>query len=405
MFSRVYSVGFLMAGVAAVYANQLNDAGQLFSDAGGFFDMAAHQAADLTLLQIQIIYEGALGIVLWRAVYDFFAVLGFEKIRYIGITVNIAVVALSGVIGIKIIKIIFGNDEYRFRRLTLLVSSCGLFWLFASIHIRDSIVLLSITALSYTWLIFLARPDLGYRLLQVILWSLLAGAFFGFLRGEFIFVPVAMATAAVASMILGQVDKQRRRMVYGLVLIGCTVFAFLAFNFFTEIMLIIERGQANYGELATDQHGADSLSLSLILNQPTIIRLIFGSIYLFVFPIPFWVGFQFDSVYSLFKSINVIFFYFVIPLIFITLSQLKRKKMMRTPAIMFMFFLALGFILVIAGTSLETRHFGAFLLPIFVLASVPDLRINKYWTVYKNYLFIVLFGVSIVHLAWVFLKI
>jgi len=405
MFNRVYCVGFLMAGVAAVYANQLNDAGQLFSDAGGFFNMAAHDAADLTLLEIQIIHEGALGIVLWRAIYDFFDALGFEKIRYIGIATNTTMVALSGVIGIKIIRIIFGNDEYRFRRLTLLVSSCGLFWLFASIHIRDSIILFFITALAYTWLHFLARPDLGYRLLQIILWSLLTSAFFGFLRGEFIFVPAAMAMAAIASMFFGQVERQRRRIAFILIIIGCFVAVVLAFNFFTEIMSIMYRGKTGYSEIANEQYGTESLGLSLIVNQPTRVRLILGSIYLFVYPIPFWIGFQFESAYSFFKSTNVIFFYFFLPLIFITLSQLKCQKWMRTPGIMFMFFLALGFILAIAATSLETRHFGTFLLPIFVLAIVPDLRVKKYWSIYKNYLFILLSGVLIVHLTWIFLKI
>ena len=69
-----------------------------------------------------------------------------------------------------------------------------------------------------------------------------------------------------------------------------------------------------------------------------------------------------------------------------------------------MAFLSLGFTLSIAGTSLETRHFGVFLVPMFVLATIPDLRVPEYWNSYKRYLSIVFAGVVLVHLAWVVLK-
>lgn len=404
MFSRVFSVGFLMAGIAAVYANQFQDAGQLFSDPGGFFDMAAGQSAGMSLIEIQIIHEGALGIVLWRAVYDFFAGLGFEKARYIGITVNVTVVALTGVIGIKFVRQIFGNDDYRFKRLTLLVAACGIFWLFAGIHMRDSAVLLAVTALAYAWIYFLTKPDLSVRLILIVTWSLLAAALFGFLRGEFIFVPFAMAAAAIAALLLGRVERGRRWVVYVLMIVGSVIVALLAMTFANDIALIMDRGQTGYAELAAEQHAADSLGMALIVNQPTPIRLVLGSIYLFVFPIPFWSGFQLESAYNLFKSANVIYFYFVLPLLFIALRQLKRNKAMRTPALLFLVFLSLGFTLAIASTSMETRHFGAFFLPILLIATLPDLRVPIVWQHYKSFVYIILAGVFLVHLAWIVLK-
>lgn len=404
MFSRVFNVGFLMAGIAAVYANQFQDPGQLFSDPAGFFDMAAGQAAGKALVEIQIIHEGALAIVMWRAVYDFFAGLGFEKLRYIGITVNISVVALSGVIGIKLIRLIYGNDDYRFRRLTLLVAACGLFWIFSGIHVRDSAVLLAVTALVYAWVYFLAKPDLSVRLSFIVLWSLLATFFFGFLRGEFIFVPFAMALAAIAALLIGRVDRRRRWVVYSLMFVGSIIVTLLAITFANEIALIMNRGQIVYGEQAAEHHGQDSLGMALIVNQPTPIRLVLGSIYLFVFPIPFWSGFQLESAYNLFKSANVLFFYLTLPLLFIAFRQLKRNMAIRSPALMFMVFLSLGFTLAIAGTSLETRHFGAFLMPIFVLATLPDLRVFAIWRYYKSVAIIIIAAVSFVHLAWIVLK-
>jgi len=403
MFSRAFSVGYLMAGVAAVYGNQLGGI-DLFSDADVFFEIASSETAGLALSDIQLLHENALVIAMWRDMYDFFGALGFEKSRYIGISINVTAVALSGVIGIKMARQIFGNDEYRFRRLTLLVSACGLFWLFAGIHLRDSIVLLAVTGLSYAWLRFLVIPGLGWRLLRITLWSSLAVAYFGFLRLEFVFVPVGMVVAAVMALLLGHVDRGQRFVVYVLMLIGVVTTVVLAVSYAAEILVALERGTIGYDEQGADTHGANSLGMALIVNQVMPIRLVLGSIYLFVFPIPFWSGFQLDSAYALFKSANVIFFYFLLPLLLIAITQLLRYKAMRTPAWLFLVFLIVGFTLAVAASSLETRHFGAFLLPIFVLGTLPDLRDVRILRVYKQYLFIVLTGVVLVHFAWIVIK-
>jgi len=405
MFNRVFAVGFVMAGVAAFYANQLQDASQLFGDAGGFFDMATGKSSGLSLVEIQIVHEGALAIVIWSAIYDFLAALGFEKGRYIGVSINVVAVALSGVIGIKILRRIFGSDDYRFRRLTLLVSACGLFWIFAGIHLRDSLVLLGTTALAYAWVYYLAKPDLSWRLGQIVVWTLLALDFLGFMRGELAFVPVAMTFAALAALILSTKQDRRRRVVmFGLLILGCATVAAFAMIYLQDMIAALDRGREGYAELARDQHTADSLGMALIWNQPLPVRMVLGSIYLYVFPIPFWSGFQLESVYNVFKSANVVFFYFVLPLLAISILRLIRHKQARSVSVLFMLFLTLGFTLAIAGSSLETRHFGAFLLPIFVLATIPDLRERNVRLQYKRYLFVVLSGVIVVHLAWSVLK-
>lgn len=404
IFNRVFAVGFVMAGIAAFYANQLKDASQLFSDAGSFFEMASTDIHNhLSLVELQVLSEGALAIKLWGAIYDFFAVLGFPRERYVGTTVNVTAVAFSAVVALKIVRLVYGHDSVRFKLLTTLFSCCGLFWLFAGIHMRDSIVLLSITLLTYGWLHFLSMPDLGLRLLQILALSLLCGLFMGFLRGEFVFVPIAMAMAGTAALMLGRKNRRGRLIPYVLVLIGMLISVGSLATFGEAIELVLFGGRESYSDLAA-QAGADSLGMALIVNQVMPIRLLLGSIYLFVFPIPFWSGFQLESVYSLFKSLNVIFFYFVLPLLILSLIQVWRNKNERTPAIMFLLFLSVGFTLAIAGTSLETRHFGAFLVPIFVLLLLPDLRLAKVRNNYKQILQIMLAGVAVVHLTWAILK-
>jgi hypothetical protein len=192
--------------------------------------------------------------------------------------------------------------------------------------------------------------------------------------------------------------------MFGLLILGCATVAAFAMIYLQDMIAALDRGREGYAELARDQHTADSLGMALIWNQPLPVRMVLGSIYLYVFPIPFWSGFQLESVYNVFKSANVVFFYFVLPLLAISILRLIRHKQARSVSVLFMLFLTLGFTLAIAGSSLETRHFGAFLLPIFVLATIPDLRERNVRLQYKRYLFVVLSGVIVVHLAWSVLK-
>jgi hypothetical protein len=405
IFTRVFLVGYLMAGVAAVYANQLLDQSQLFSDAGGFYELATKSNLRyLPLIELQALHEGALAIKLWGIAYDFFSAVGFPKERYVGILMNVSAVAMTGVVTLKMARLVYGHDPHRFKLLTLIFSLCGLFWIFAGIHLRDSAVLLSITSIGYVWIYFLQKPDVSLRLVLVIVASVFASAFLGFLRGEFAFVPIAIAMAAIATLMF--VSNSRRGFVtYFLAIIGLGLLGWSVATIGETILDTLLRSYEGYAEHAADEHSSDSLGMALIVNQAMPIRLLLGSIYLFVFPIPFWSGFQLDSVYNLFKSFNVIFFYFFLPLLVLALIKIWKHSSTRSSSIVFLLIFATGFIMAIAGTSLETRHFGVFLPPMFVLALLPDLRIKAFRRNYIQLLTILFAGVFMVHLVWFLLKI
>ncbi len=405
IFNRMFAVGWVAAGVAAIYANYFYDAGQLYSDAGGFFEMAtSQQAGDLSLVELQLIHEGALAIVIWAAVYDLFATLGFPSERYVGIIVNVTAVALTAVVTLKMARLVYGDDPYRFSRLTLLFPACGLFWLFAGIHIRDSMVLLAVTVLVYSWLQFLSTPNLGVPLLKIIGANILAGVYLGFLRGDFVFVPIAMSMAAIAALLLGKVNRRHRLIAYGMVAVGLVVVCLMLLSFGDSIFYILSRGNEGYAQLAGEEHGSDSLGMSLIINQVLPIRILLGSGYLYIFPIPFWSGFQLDSAYALFKSFNVIFFYLLIPLLLMATWQLWKRNESRSISLLFLFFLSVGFTMAVAGTSIETRHFGIFLPSVFLLALLPDLREKIKLKNYRKILGLVLGGVFSIHFSWLVVK-
>lgn len=402
IFTRVFVVCFIMAGVSAGYRNVLGD---LQGDALWFYEMSTVEGGSLALQSLAVLHEGALAILVWRGVYNAIATLGFPREPYIGILVNITVVALTGVVALKMARQVYGEDPYRFQRLTLLFAACGLLWLFAGIHLRDAIVLLAVTALSFVWLHFLARPGLGLRLLQVVGASLGGALVLGLLRSEFLFVPIGMATAAVAALMLGRKSERKQLVAYVLVMLGLAATWVLIAVFGEAIMMALLMGQQGYLEHAAGHHGSDSLGMALILNQPGPIRLVFGTIYLFVFPIPFWSGFQLESAYRLFVSLNVLFFYLLIPALVLAGARLWKDRAQRTPALLFVFFLSFGFSLAIGSTSLETRHLGAFLAPLFVLALLPDFRVRAVAGNYKKLVVFMLGGVMIVHALWLVLKV
>lgn len=402
---RTFSIGWMMAGIAAIYCNIFLDPQQLYLDAGVFFSVTtSRETEQLNFLQIQAVYENALPIVIWRELYNIVAALGFEKERYIGILFNVLIMAFTGVIAIRISQLIYGKDTQRSRLMILLFSSCGLFWMYSAIHIRDSIVLISVTTLIAIWIKFLIRPSFGLNFFSALIATLGGTLIFGFLRKEFIFVPGALVCAGVSALLLSKDSQSNRREALALATCTLVAVAALAANYSDLIFLTLSDGNETYENLSKMESGSDSLGMKLIYNQPFLIRLLAGTIYIFVFPIPFWSGFQLQSAYHLFKSLNVIFFYAFLPLLLIAIGQIWEQGRRASPVHLFLVFTSLGFTLAIAGTSLENRHLGAFLVPIFLLSLLPNLTERKTIRKYQRLLKLMLAGVFGVHTLWLILK-
>ena len=401
-FSRVYGVCFVMAGVAAVYANQL--VGQLPGDAAGFFNMATTDAKGLSIVEIERLSEGAIAIWAWRAVYEFFDYIGFEKLPYVGICFNITVVSLSGVFGIKMARLIFGEDAYRFQQLTLLLASCGLIWLLSAVHLRDGLVFLMVTVTTYVWLWFVKKPSLE-RLILITAVSLTAASVLLYLRREFVFVPFGLMIAAIVSLGINAISR-RGHHASSIILatLGVIVTIGLVSNYGESLFLALQKGTDSYAAVARET-GAGGLGYSVIVSQSPLIKILLGSLYLFVFPIPVWTGLQLDSAYHLFKSLNAPFFYALIPLLLISTGQLALSAKTRSKEGLFLLFVSVGFVFSVAATSLETRHLTAFLMPIFLLAILPDFRSTTIRKRYRAMFTIWLFFLVLIHMAWGWLKI
>jgi len=117
-----------------------------------------------------------------------------------------------------------------------------------------------------------------------------------------------------------------------------------------------------------------------------------------------WSGLGSSSAYHWFKSINVVLFYCVVPLLALAVRLILSDKQNRRAPLIFLLFVVVGMTMAIALTSLETRHWGAFLAPLFVVALLPNLSDFKGRRQYQRLLMVYLSGVAAMHVAWIVLK-
>lgn len=399
-----FFICFHWAGVAAIYANHFGDVGQTSLDAAYFFDLISFgDVASMSDLDLYLYFENGGAIILWRRIYSLFSSLGFAESPYIGISFNVTLVALTAVLGTKMVRVVFGNDLLRMRRFIKLFAFCSLFWLFSAVHLRDASILFFVSLLILIWLNFLAKPKLKGMLL-VTLGSVGAFSLFGTLRTEFSFVPIAMVFAGTGAMLFATYSQTKRlTILFALIFWVFSGLTYLVVATDFGIWTLLESRNATYSELSAGE-GATSMGNAFIVNQPLIQRLILGSAYLAVYPIPFWIGLQTESVYNLFKSFHVLYMYMVLPLFILAVWQVFRIRKCRTISSLFLVFVVIGFTLSIAYTSLETRHLGAFLVPFIVLSILPDLSQAKDRTSYIVLEVLFLCLIIVVHFAWFALK-
>ena len=403
-FTLVFSVCWFWAGIAAIYANYFGDTTQLTADAAFFYDNIVNSKfSDTNLIEVSNFSQGALAYKIWIFFYDIFAFIGFEKGRYIGITVNVTSIAMSAVFCVKIMKIIYGTDEIRMRRFTFAYAFCGIFWLFGSIHIRDAEILLAITLLTYFWIRYLDEHSI-FNLLWLIIATFIAILTFKFLRSEFRLVPFAMMAAGFASIIMQKTKKTRNNQKFLSIILILIALVFFISIIWSDLSGALLQGNEGYTEASNIESSAGSLGSKYIVNQFFPIRLVIGFIYLLIFPIPFWFGFTLADAYQMFKSFHVLFMYAMIPLFALAVLRVIKNQGNRSPTILFLLFTFIGFTLSIAATSVETRHIGAFIPLMIIFSMVPDISVEKEWFAYRKLLRLFIYAIVLVHLGWGVIK-
>jgi hypothetical protein len=397
-YSRVFCVAWFMAGIAAAYARWLADPFQLGSDAFGFFQLASDPQSALGLAELRELTDGFGAVVLWRWVYDVAETLGIERLRFVGVGFNTLVVAITAAVALHACRLVYGPHLRREARLVLALSTCGIVWTFAAIHLRDAIILLVASLVTLAWVWFLRRGGpLRSGLLLVALVA--TAAAFAVLRTEFVAVPLIASVIGLAAMVAAPSTAvtPTRRWLAGLALV---VGAAVASGLVPSGLETVGERADTYRSLVEDEASQSSLGAQLIVNQPPLVRAFLGSVYLLIFPIPVWSGLIGDSALHLFIALNALFFYAVIPLLGMASHDLVRDASSRSPGRLFVLGMTVAFVVGFALTSLESRHLGSLLLPILLLALVPDPDAPGHRRRYGRALAWMLATMVVVHLAW-----
>lgn len=402
VFFLSFAVCIFWFGISSIYFVIFKDPHQNLSDPSNFYRLATNGASGLDLTGISLLSEGALAVFIWRNLYDLFSFIGFDEHVYIGILFNCLIVSLVSVLSLRTAVLIFDNDERRINLFLLLFNTCAIFWLFATIHIRDSVILLLNTYLIWRAVNLMLAPTLKKCLVLGITFFVCT-IIYPFLRTEFVFVPMAIGLSMVFAYVIQLKTRGAKIRYLGALILVSIVFVGL---FSSQISVIdtLLKGKEGYEAEISEVTTQSSLGVALVVSQPLLIRLIVGTIYLHIYPIPFWYGFQLDSIYDLYKSLQVIFLWFTLPLFVLGVKNILTFPRKVSSALVFLFCLYLGFSLAISISSLETRHIGVFAVPLLIISIIPDFRLIKHRNTYKIYLLLFLTMILLIHIAWAILK-
>jgi hypothetical protein len=388
--------------LAACYARWLQDPSQLDGDAFHFYQLASGAASLLDLDQLRAISDGAGAILLWRAVYDFAGDMGVERLPFVGVAFNTLIVAITAAVALRTSRLMFGAHQQRESLLMLAFSSCGLVWIFAAIHLRDGMILLIVALITLSWVRFLQRGGwLGAVGLLVML-PLLSVALL-VLRNEFVAVPLVASAIGLCAMLLSPRSPTLRAwrwLALAALLTAAGIVSIIVYG----VAETVEGHSSAYRDMVQASSGASSLGAQLVVNQPPLVRALVGPVYLLIFPIPVWYGLLGDSALHAFKALNAVFFYALLPLIAMAVRDVWASSTQHNPDRLFVLGMSGVFLVAISLTSLETRHMGSFLVPMFLLALVPDPGAPGHGRRYRRALGVVLLAMLMLHLAWALAK-
>ena len=376
-FVLTYGICVLMGGMSQLYS--LFNTGDLQStpDAQMFFSLISASPPFTEMADLPVNFNSPLAVVLWQLLYKGAWSLGLSFGLYTAITLNSFVVAFSGFLTVRIARDLFGNDTRKLHFVGLLFSLCGMFWLFGAIMIRDCFILLINTLVLWALVRWVEFPR-SVRLYVAVIGGCISGFCMWYLRKETIYLyGVFFVIALSAWYVRERINAQRLSVI-------CITIAILlvSYSYIEQLIGAAREEQVTnmqrYGETGLASSRSGSLGAQLILVQPMPVRLVVGSVYIVLYPIPLWAYFfSGASEYNILKNCHGIFQVLTIPLFIAALLLLVRNAARDIQAALPYIFLASSFvvsILAVASTSIETRHYGQFLPAYLICMAIPDLR-------------------------------
>lgn len=379
-FGLIFATCVLVTGLSQIYAQMVFNQSQTHFDAIIFYKASTERLwGSLTLTDMKKSIDGSLSVFVWNRLYTLNRILGFDDAPWVGILFNDFLVGLSAGLTIQTARYLFGSDARRLKLLGSLFATCGMFWLFGALHLRDSFTLFAQTLLLYGFVRALALPQVSNGiLLSIILFFVTLSSFY--LREEGVALIAVFCVLGLMSWIRDR--KYSGVRLFFLWIVGFIVASFIFIDTFVsyqefglrKIITIITSVQQHYKK--AEALSSAGLRFSWVVDQPLLIRLLTGSVYMHIYPLPLWAYFKpvLTENYWI-KGYQGLYLAAITPFgvvgIYTALKQTIRRGLNARP----LCFLALYTIVTLFSvvvTSLETRHLGQFLPAFLILSVLPD---------------------------------
>ena len=344
--------------------------------------------------------EDFLPILIWNKIYNLFYSIGFPKGRYIGIASNTLFLVWTSFIGLSIlrsIKVLQNTTTEKYYKL--LFCSNSIFWMYGSIHIRESIIALVISILTKVWIDWIHKNSF-FNLIKLGIISTIFYLSAGFLRGGYQNILILFLSSFLILELYKILIERRiklRQFVFFLILVIALIIRYENFN---EIYLSFQERFLTYNSISNSESSVDSFGRVLV-NQPLLIRTFLSGFFVLIMPIPFWAGQETQfSLYHFFKASFALYNYFTIPLLVIVIKDsLKNFKKIELDKL-FLLTLLIQIILFIGVTSVDSRHFGNFGIIYVITICYVNFKRREIKENYKyllGYLFLLIFLLYLIY--------
>lgn len=399
-FLLSFATCFFVSALAQLFANSTNHLGMTTTDCQTFYRIVRDHATK-DFVQLQRYADAPLAVYFWQRLYDFTTAIGLKHAPWIGITSNSFLVGLAGSVTVSM-----ATNPKQATRLVWLFSLCGLNWLSGSLFLREAFPLLIFAILLrvFTRAIVGSRAKEYFHLAIVV--GLSAWALW-YLRRE----SIGILAIYVSLFLWVSLFEKRKDSNKGLVAVAAffslVLFSAAAVNFISQAKTTALEQRIKYSAHGKAIEAQGSLGARYVLNQPIPVRVTVGSVYLAIYPIPFWGGLLSGEEYHFIKSCHAVFSIAIFPMIIVGAILSYRDFRRGTKyggAQLFVSAVVFLSLCCIAATSMESRHLAQFMPAFMFVAAIPDFgdpvqRVHlQRW--YKPWLI----GVFGVYAAWSVLK-
>ena len=377
-------------------------------DSGTFYRAAQGYLGRVPLTFIYVVEgRGGLDTTLTAFVYqhvlDFVQIFEKHPVVWPLLCTNAVVGALGLALTVALARIVFLEKQAPIFATIFFAMFCPQLAYYTVELLRDGFVYLIVTWM-FLSVAALMRSKSIRQMIGASASLLIATALISVARTQFVLLGIVAASLIpVTGFIYGRRTHTKALLIIAAVVaIGLAVV--VALPILTEVAGSANVFNSIYGKNAQAEGG---LGYTLIVSLPAPLRLIAGSVYQHLFPIPLWADFGGPTPAWWLISLNGIWIALLVPLAVVGAGMLFSsyssavldRRLLTLMALLYGFLIA-----IVAVTTLETRHTSAGYSAFFLLAAAPFADTERTWPALRFYSQLWLAAVVVVHLVWATLK-